>query len=139
MSKKTNKSKKILNSAEILKREEQFIECYRKYNGKGLRILLGLYKGDYDNLFLSSLFFVVKSIPEWVLPLITADVINLVIARPDNFVFRLMLDLIIALVVLLQNIPTHMLHSHFFSKAKRRVEAGLRGAEDNSLPLNRFC
>ncbi|MBR2042851.1 MAG: ABC transporter ATP-binding protein [Clostridia bacterium] len=128
MSKKTNKSKKILNSAEILKREEQFIECYRKYNGKGLRILLGLYKGDYDNLFLSSLFFVVKSIPEWVLPLITADVINLVIARPDNFVFRLMLDLIIALVVLLQNIPTHMLHSHFFSKAKRRVEAGLRGA-----------
>ena len=128
MSKKANKSKKILNSAEILKREEQFIDCYRRYNGKGLRILLGLYKGDYNNLFFSSLFFIIKSIPEWVLPLITADVINVVISKPDNIVFRLMLDFIIALVVLLQNIPTHMLHSHFFSKAKRRVEAGLRGA-----------
>lgn len=128
MSKKANKSKKILNSAEILKREEQFIDCYRRYNGKGLRILLGLYKGDYNNLFFSSLFFIIKSIPEWVMPLITADVINVVISKPDNIVFRLMLDFIIALVVLLQNIPTHMLHSHFFSKAKRRVEAGLRGA-----------
>ena len=76
MSKKANKSKKILNSAEILKREEQFIDCYRRYNGKGLRILLGLYKGDYNNLFFSSLFFIIKSIPEWVMPLITADVIN---------------------------------------------------------------
>lgn len=128
MSKKANKSKKILNSAEILKREEQFIDCYRRYNGKGLRILLGLYKGDYNNLFFSSLFFIIKSIPEWVMPLITADVINVVISKPDNIVFRLMLDFIIALVVLLQHIPTHMLHSHFFSKAKRRVEAGLRGA-----------
>ena len=128
MSKKANKSKKILNSAEILKREEQFIDCYRRYNGKGLRILLGLYKGDYNNLFFSSLFFIIKSIPEWVMPLITADVINVVISKPDNIVFRLMLYFIIALVVLLQNIPTHMLHSHFFSKAKRRVEAGLRGA-----------
>lgn len=128
MSKKANKSKKILNSAEILKREEQFIDCYRRYNGKGLRILLGLYKGDYNNLFFSSLFFIIKSSPEWVMPLITADVINVVISKPDNIVFRLMLDFIIALVVLLQNIPTHMLHSHFFSKAKRRVEAGLRGA-----------
>ena len=125
---KANKSKKILNSAEVLKREEQFIECYRKYNGKSLRILFGLYKGDYNNLFFSSLFFVIKSIPEWFLPLVTADVINVVVERPDNMFFHLFLDFIIALVVLLQNIPTHMLHSHFFSKAKRRVEAGLRGA-----------
>lgn len=133
MNKKANKSKKILNSEEILKREEQFIECYRKYNGKGLRILFGLYKGDYKNLFLSSLFFVIKSIPEWVLPLITADVINTVTKKPDDLIFRLSVDFIIAVVVLLQNIPTHMLHSHFFSKAKRRVEAGLRGAMARKL------
>ena len=128
MSKKTNKSKKILNNAEILKREEQFIECYRKYNGKGLRILLGLYKGDGKNLFFSALFFIIKSIPEWVLPLITADVINTVIEKPKNIVAHLVIDFVLALIVLLQNIPTHMLHSHFFSKANRRVEAGLRGA-----------
>ena len=128
MKKTSTKSKKILNSTDILRREEQFIDCYRKYNGKGLRILFGLYKGDYKNLFFSSLFFIIKASPEWIIPLITADVINVVIARPDNIIFHLVLDFIIALVVILQNIPTHMLHSHFFSKAKRRVEAGLRGA-----------
>ncbi|MEE0946024.1 MAG: ABC transporter ATP-binding protein [Acutalibacteraceae bacterium] len=128
MNKKTNKSKTILNSTEILRREEQFIECYRKNNGKGLRILFGLYKGDYKNLFFSSLFFILKQLPVWVIPLITADVINVIIERPENTAKRLIIDLIIAVVVLLQNIPTHMIHSHFFSKAKRRVEAGLRGA-----------
>ena len=118
MNKKTNKSKTILNSTEILRREEQFIECYRKNNGKGLRILFGLYKGDYKNLFFSSLFFILKQLPVWVIPLITADVINVIIERPENTAKRLIIDLIIAVVVLLQNIPTHMIHSHFFSKAK---------------------
>lgn len=128
MSNKKDKSKDILKSDEILEREEQFISCYKKHNGKGLRILFGLYKGDYKNLLFSSLFFIIKSSPEWIIPLITADVINVIIDRPDNLVFHLTIDFIIAVIILLQNIPTHMLHSHFFSKAKRRMEAGLRGA-----------
>ncbi len=128
MKKPSTKSKKILNSTDILRREEQFIDCYRKYNGKGLHILFGLYKGDYKNLFFSSLFFIIKQLPVWVIPLVTADVINVIIERPQNSGMRLIIDFIIAVVVLIQNIPTHMLHSHFFSKAKRRVEAGLRGA-----------
>ncbi len=123
-----NKSKKLLNNSEILKREEQFIECYRKYNGKGLRILFGLYKGDYKNLFFSYLFFIIKSLPEWILPLITADVITTVATRPEGYGVRLVIDFAIAAIAYIQHIPTHMLHIRFFSKAKRRVEAGLRGA-----------
>lgn len=128
MKKKINKSKKILSNSEILRREEQIIDCYRKNNGKGIRILFGLFKGDYKNLLISSFFFVLKQLPVWVLPLITADVINTIIAMPDGAVWRLTIDFILAFVILVQNIPTHMLHSHFFSKAKRKVEAGLRGA-----------
>ena len=128
MSKKTNKSKKILNNAEILRREEQIIDCYRKHNGKGLRILFGIYKGDYKNLLISSFFFIIKQLPVWVIPLITADVINTIIEMPSGATRRLIIDFIIAFVVLVQNIPTHMIHSHFFSKAKRKVEAILRGA-----------
>ena len=123
-----NKSKKLLNNAEILKREEQFIECYRKNSEKNLRILFGLYKGEFKNLFFSYLFFVIKSVPEWILPLITADVITTVATQPENTALRLIIDLTIAVVAYAQHIPTHMLHIRFFSKAKRRVEAGLRGA-----------
>ncbi len=128
MSKKTNKSKKILSSTEILRREEQIIECYRQHNGKGLRILFGIYKGDYKNLLISSFFFAVKQLPVWVIPLITADVINTIISMPPNAMRHLIVDFVIAFIVLVQNIPTHMIHSHFFSKAKRKVEAILRGA-----------
>ena len=128
MSKEVRKSKKILNNTEILRREEQIIDCYRKHSGKGFRILFGLYKGDYKNLLISSLFFILKQLPVWFIPLITADVINTIIARPSDAVKRLIIDFIIAFVILVQNIPTHMAHSLFFSKAKRKVEASLRGA-----------
>lgn len=128
MQKKRNKLKKILSSTKILQCEDEIIECYRKHNGKGLRILFGLYKGDYKNLLISSFFFFLKQSPVWILPLITADVINTIIERPENLAFQLTIDFILALIVLAQNIPTHILNSLFFNKAKRRVEAGLRGA-----------
>ncbi len=122
------KETKFFSDKEILKRERQLIECYRKYRGKPLKILLGLYKGDYFRLFLSSLFFVIKASPEWILPLITADVISIIAARPENALGRLTIDFIIIVIALLQNIPTHTLHVKYYSIPKRNVEASLRGA-----------
>ncbi len=34
-----------------------FIECYRKYKGHPLKILIGLYKGNYNKFFLASIIF----------------------------------------------------------------------------------
>lgn len=121
-------AKKVLSDVEILKEEEQIIECYKKYNGKGLKILFGLYKNDYKNLLISAFFFILKQLPVWIVPIVTADLINTIINKPDNLVLHLVLDFVIALVAIVQNIPTHMIHAHFFNKAKRKVEAGLRGA-----------
>lgn len=120
--------KKVLSDVEILKEEEQIIECYKKYSGKGLKILFGLYKNDYKNLLISAFFFILKQLPVWIVPIVTADLINTIINKPDNLVLHLVLDFVIALVAIVQNIPTHMIHAHFFNKAKRKVEAGLRGA-----------
>lgn len=128
MNLKVKNSKEILSNTEILKREEQIIDCYRKHDGKALKILFGIYKGDYRNILLSSFFFIVKQLPVWVIPIITADVINVIIERPPNLVRHLVIDFIIALLLLIQNIPTHMIHSQLFNKAKRKVEASLRGA-----------
>lgn len=121
-------AKKVLSDVEILKEEEQIIECYKKYSGKGLKILFGLYKNDYKNLLISAFFFILKQLPVWIVPIVTADLINTIINKPDNLVLHLVLDFVIALVSIVQNIPTHMIHAHFFNKAKRKVEAGLRGA-----------
>ena len=37
--------------------ENWFIECYRKHKGHPLKILIGLYKGNYNKFFLAVLFF----------------------------------------------------------------------------------
>ena len=56
--------------------ENWFIECYRKYKGHPMWILLGLYKGNYNKFFMAVVFFFIKHCPVWVLPIITANIIN---------------------------------------------------------------
>lgn len=128
MSKKHPSSKERFNKQKILQMEKQFINCYRNHKNHFFRIFLGLYKGNYKNLFFSSIFFIIKACPEYLLPLITADIINIATYKPDNASTLFMIDLLFAFLLLAQNIPTHMLHVHFLSKANRSVEAGLRGA-----------
>ena len=47
--------------------ENWFIECYRKYKGHPMWILLGLYKGNYNKFFMAVVFFFIKHCPVWVL------------------------------------------------------------------------
>ena len=67
--------------------ENWFIECYRKHKGHPLKILIGLYKGNYNKFFLAVLFFFIKHAPVWVLPIVTANIIN-DITRKNSWAFR---------------------------------------------------
>ena len=40
--------------------ESWFIECYKKYKGHPLRILVGLYRGNYNKFVLAVIFFFIK-------------------------------------------------------------------------------
>ena len=87
-----------------------------------------LYKGHYGRLLLGALIYIIKDSPTWVLPLITANVINLVTSPPENFWLQIIINAVIAGSLLLINIPFHTLYVKILSKANRNVEAGLRGA-----------
>ena len=66
--------------------ENWFIECYRKYKGHPMWILLGLYKGNYNKFFMAVVFFFIKHCPVWVLPIITANIINdITSGAPDAY------------------------------------------------------
>ncbi len=115
----------------ICKAEDRFIEAYMSENPdkiKALRLLFRLYKGHYGRLVLGALIYIIKDSPMWVLPLITADIINLVTNPPENFLTRIAADAAIAVLLLLLNIPLHTVYVKILSKANRNVEAGLRGA-----------
>lgn len=115
----------------ICKAEDRFIDAYMSENPdkiKALRLLFRLYKGHYGRLVLGALIYIIKDSPMWVLPLITADIINLVTNPPENFLTRIAADAAIAVLLLLLNIPLHTVYVKILSKANRNVEAGLRGA-----------
>ncbi len=116
------------NQEEINREEESFIKTYSEKKKGAFRILAGLYKTHKWRLLVSSLFFAIKNSPTWILPIITANLINLAVDRPANTTNLIIINLVVAVAILVVNIPFHMLHIKYFSIARRSVEAGLRGA-----------
>lgn len=55
--------------------EDVLLESFKRNENNSLRILLGLYKGQYFKLFMAVLLFAVKHTPVWVLPIATANII----------------------------------------------------------------
>ncbi len=125
------KNKKAFCEDNIIKSEEQFIKAYMSEKPNKihtLKLLFKLYKGHYLKLAFASIIYIIKDSPTWVLPLITADIINLVTNPPENFIWRILTDALIAAALLILNVPFHTIYVKTVSKANRSVEAGLRGA-----------
>ena len=108
--------------------EKWFTECYQKYKGHPMKTLLAIYKGNYHKFFLSVLFFFIKHSPVWVLPIITASIINDVIAGSPNTMEHILTYLLIMVVLLALNIPFNYAYMAYKSQATRYVETGLRKA-----------
>jgi len=128
--KKTTDRRKQFSEKDILAEEPRFIDIYTQNADKikPLRLLFSFYKGHYGQLLLSALFYLIKDMPTWILPLITARVINLITSPTEDVWTQLLLCVAVAGVTLALNIPFHALHVKWYSKATRAVEAGLRGA-----------
>lgn len=98
-----------------------------------LLTLIGLYRHDWPKLAISFGFYVIKHSPEWVRPLIIANVIDIV-ARPDQHdIQELWINAVVLLVMVVQNLPTHYLHIRAMSAATRQMEANLRSAMTQRL------
>ena len=108
--------------------ESWFIECYRRYQGHPMKILISLYKGNYYKFVLAVVSFFIKHACVWVLPILTAAIINdVTTGNPDtlkNIVFYTVFEG--ALIVI--NVPMNYLYTSYKSLATRYVETGLRKA-----------
>lgn len=108
--------------------EESFINCYGNNKHKPLRILTGLYKGHYHKFILSGIFFALKHACVWVLPIVTANIINIAMDKKKSGMNGIALNIGIILILVIINLPMNYLYTKNRSKAVRYVEAGLRGA-----------
>lgn len=120
----TGKNKKNIDKNSIPDYEKLFTEEACESRGGGINILKKLAKENRWGLVVSSLLYLVKHCPVWVIPIITANVIDVVSTRGD--IKNIYINLLILLVLVLQNIPTHMLYSKHIDRMLRTTGAGLR-------------
>lgn len=108
--------------------EVWFTECYRKYEGHPLKILMAIYRGNYYKFLLAVIFFFIKHACVWVLPIVTANIINdITTQNPDSLRNTLFYTaLMIGLIAL--NVPMNYLYTDYKSQATRYAETGLRKA-----------
>lgn len=108
--------------------ESWFIESYRRHKGHPIAILFSLYKGNYHKFVLAVICFFIKHACVWVLPIITANIINDVTQKNVNTVRNILFYAALEAGLIALNIPMNYLYTSYKSLATRYAETGLRKA-----------
>ena len=93
-----------------------------------MQILLGLYKGNYHKFFLAVIFFFIKHAPVWVLPIVTANIINDITSGSPETYQNIIIQAMIMIVLVALNVPMNYMYTRYKSLATRYAETGLRRA-----------
>ena len=102
---------------------------WSKYrNRKTLETYCSFYAVYRWKLIFVLVIFLIKASPAYIIPVIAADIINLLSGDPPGSGRQILRLLILGAVVILQNIPTHILYARTFSRVSRAVERNLRAA-----------
>lgn len=100
-----------------------------RYKGESpFRTLLQLCRDEGPRMLLAVVFQIIKHSPVWILPLVTANIIDILSQPEGKSTSSLRLNLIVLLAIILQNIPVHMLFVYLLSRATRNIEMNLRSA-----------
>lgn len=108
--------------------ENWFIESYRRHKGHPMKILISLYRGNYHKFVLAVIYFFIKHACVWVLPIVTANIINDVTSQNPNTVRNIIFYTVFEGFLIAINVPMNYLYTSYKSLATRYVETGLRKA-----------
>ena len=95
---------------------------------KPFKALNYLYRGYRRKLSFAVLLQIIKNSGSWVMPLITAGVVNIITYPQQHDSSEIFIYAGIALIIFVQNMPTNYLYIYMLSQATRSMEANLRRA-----------
>lgn len=107
-------------------REQELLKVFGANKNSRFKTLIGLYKGSYAALFWSVFFFAIKHLAVWILPLATAQIINIATEKKAGSEITILVWVIIMIVLFAQNVFSNYLHVYLYAKAIRSVEKNLR-------------
>jgi len=88
------------------------------------KILTRILCSYWARLLFSMFMFVIKTSPAWIIPVLTANIINAVTDGGGMKV--ILINAVILIILVLQNIPTHVLYARHTDKTLRNIGAGFR-------------
>lgn len=106
--------------------EERIQKSYQKYHANAFQTLLHLYQGNYWRFAMSRLFFIIKHLPSWLMPIAIANVINAASSKDSSQLQAIYFNAFLMACLIGQNILTNYFHVKYHSTSIRQVEAGLR-------------
>jgi ATP-binding cassette subfamily B protein len=100
-----------------------------QYDGRRpWRTLVNLYWPERRAVLLAMLAYLFKASPLWILPVITANIIDVLAHHSGDGMRSLWINAAVGATAIVQNIPSAMLYVNFLSRAVRNVEIRLRSA-----------
>ncbi len=118
---------------EDLEKFEEYYDAYTTNREHPLKIIMSFYKGYKIKMIRACIFLLFQRSPVWVIPVVTANVINTATHPGDNSFSRIVWNVVIASVFLLQNILSSYLATIEYAKVNRGIEGSLRNAQIKKL------
>lgn len=109
---------------------QPFLESYFIHRHP-LQTLWLLFDADRPRLVLAVIAFIIKHSPVWLLPLLTANIIDVVVAQKP--IAELWWNALLLALLIFQNMPMHVLYMRQLSTALRCVETRLRSGLSRQL------
>lgn len=88
------------------------------------KILTRILSSYWARLLFSMFMFIIKTSPAWIIPILTANIINVVTVGGE--MSEILINALILVLLVLQNIPTHIIYARHTDKTIRNIGAGLR-------------
>ncbi len=117
------KTKSFIPDYEHLFKEAQEEQGHKKKTNGILKMLI---KQNALTMIVSSVIYIVKSLASWALPIVTAEVINVVARNDENLSQKMVFYAVMIVAMLLLNYPLHIIYSKYVDKRLRLMGAGLR-------------
>ncbi len=124
-SEKTNNVKDVREINKIPDYDWVFRDSAKK-GGNGKGVVGGLLKKDIWKIILSFFLFIIKNSPVYIIPIVSAAVIDEIAADGGPDTQKLIIYAVIMLVSLIQNVPTHVLYAKITDGFLRNTSAGIK-------------
>lgn len=107
---------------------EECAKNFKDNKGHPAKIVLGFYKGEGLTMVVSLIIQILKNLPLWMLPIVTANIINAATSPEKYSLSYIAINAIVMVVMLLQNVYTTYAIAKVYNRLTRKIEFMLRSS-----------